>query len=387
MRGCIVKKGERYYLKYYVDGKQRWKVAGPRKKDAERMLNDIVSSIQAGSYREPKKITFAQFAAKWLEDYASVAVKHSTFITYECLLRRHLCPLLGDYELTGITPELVQSLVSRMGRERGLSPKTIRNVLAPLREMFNHAVRWGYLKENPALYVEKPRVPDREMDFLTKDEIRTFLENVPARRYALFLTAILTGVRRGELLAMKWANLDWGRKQYYVKESLYRATFVEPKSRNSKRAIDLPDTLVEVLRHHQVAQHAQRLKTGPQYNDLGLIFCGEEGKPLDPDNLVKRDLERALRDAGIRRIRFHDLRHTYAALLVAQGENPKYIQNQLGHASIQTTLDRYGHLMPETHQEAARRLEEALFGRSSRKIVEIGPADTKKGATAIAVTP
>jgi integrase len=127
---------------------------------------------------------------------------------------------------------------------------------------------------------------------------------------------------------------------------------------------------MNVLRQHQVEQYGQKLQAGAKYQDLVLIFCTESGTLLDPKNLVKRAFNPALKAAGIRHIRFHDLRRTYTALLIAQGESPKYIQNQLGHASIQTTLDRYGHLMPDTHREAAKRLDEALFGRFSRRIVE-----------------
>ncbi|HIE01673.1 MAG TPA: site-specific integrase [Thiotrichaceae bacterium] len=385
MKGCIVKKGKRYYIKYRFRGQQIWKAAGTRKVDAERMLVEIISKINNGQYFEPKKITFAEFAKKWLSEYAEGAVKPSTLESYEYIFRVHLIPFFGESELATITPEDVQTYVSLKRKEGKLSPKTINNTLVPLKEMFKHAVRWGYLRENPAAYVEKPRVPHKEMDFLTHEEVRLFLEHTPEEYYALFLTAIMTGMRRGELLAMKWGNLDWNRGQYFVKESLYRGSFIEPKSPKSRRAINLAPTLLETLRQHKLKQDVERLILGPDYQELDLIFCTKEGKPLDPDNLVKRVFHRILDAAGIRRIRFHDLRHTYASLLIAQGESPKYIQNQLGHASIQTTLDRYGHLMPDAHKEAAERLDKSLFGPtklnhfipSGRKMVEIPEKNRK----------
>jgi len=263
-------------------------------------------------------------------------------------------------ELMDITPEDVQRLVTQKKKE--LSPKTVKNVLVPLKEMFKHAVRWGYLRESPALYVELPRVPHKEMDFLTPEEIRMFLGHVPPHRYALFLTGVMTGMRRGELLGMRWANLDWNRGQYFVREALYRKRFVEPKSETSRRAIDLSPTVMDALRHHKTEQGKEKLSLGPEYQDLDLIFCREDGTPFDPDTVAKLEFQRYLRDAGIRHIRFHDLRHTYASLLIAQGENAKYIQTQLGHASIQITFDRYGHLMRDVNQEAAERLDESVFG-------------------------
>jgi len=255
----------------------------------------------------------------------------------------------------------VQRFVTQK-RTEGLAPQTIKNVLIPLKEMLKHAVRWGYLRESPALYVELPRIPHKEMDFLTPEEIRRFLDYVPRARSALFVTAVMTGMRRGEILAMRWANLDWNRGQYFVREALYRKHFVEPKSEASRRAIDLAQTVLDALRQHKVEQGKDRLRFGPEYEDFDLIFCREDGTPLDPDTVAKLEFHRYLKDAGIRRIRFHDLRHTYATLLISQGENPKYIQSQLGHSSIQITLDRYGHLMPDVHREAAERLDRSVFG-------------------------
>jgi integrase len=236
--------------------------------------------------------------------------------------------------------------------------------------MFTHAVRWGYLRENPAHYVEQPRVRHREIEFLTKEEIHCFLSTAPQDSYPFFLTAILTGMRLGELLAMKWSNVDWHRNQYFVKEGLYKDRFVEPKSASSMRAVNLPRTLLEGLRTHKARQSEKRLQIGEAYQDYDLIFCTSLGTPYDRGNVVKREFWPYLKRAGLRRIRFHDLRHTFATLLIDQGESPKYIQAQLGHASIQVTMDRYGHLLPEVNQQAARRLEDSLFGPSVRKPLE-----------------
>jgi integrase len=228
-----------------------------------------------------KKITFSEFSEKWASDYARGAVKASTFESYDSVLRMHLLPFFGAMELAKITLEDVQRYVAMKQQEGRLKPKPINNTLVPLKEMFTHAVRWGYLRENPAHYVEKPRVPRREMDFLTPEEVRHFI--------SFYLTAIMTGMRLGELLAMKWGNLDWRRQQYIVKESVYKARFVEPKSTKSMQTINLPPILLEALRAHRARQAEMKLQMGEAYQDHDLIFCTALGTPFDRGNVLKRD--------------------------------------------------------------------------------------------------
>ena len=344
--------------------------AGQNKKEAERRLAERVNQLHRGEYVDLKNIGFEAFTELWLTQYAEGAVKRSTLDAYRSVIKNHLVEHFGDYELRHITAEEVQQFVTTK-RKAGLSPKTVSNHVVILKEMFKHAVRWGYLRSSPAEHVERPRSSHREMDFLNPQEVRAFLqasrESYP-ERYSLFLTAVMTGMRRGELLAMKWQNVDWNRGQYFVKESLYRQSFQEPKSERSRRSINLSPTVLDVLEAGFDSQAATGLHADPAYQDL--IFCHEDGRSLNPDHLSKKELHRVLEAAGLRRIRFHDFRHTYVALLISQGESPKYIQSQLGHASIQVTLDRYGHLMPEVNEQAAARLEMQIFGPSIRKPLE-----------------
>lgn len=190
------------------------------------------------------------------------------------------------------------------------------------------------------------------MDFLNPSEIHEFLNHVSSEFYPFFLTAILTGMRRGELLALQRGDIDWHNGQIHVRRALYKGRFVTPKSRKALRAIDMAPTLAHTLEGH--------LLRAPE-SPLDLVFCARAGKPLDPDNLIKREFLPALERAGLRRIRFHDLRHTYASLLVNNWENIKYISEQMGHASVQITLDRYSHLFPNVRREAVMRLERSLF--------------------------
>ena len=371
MRGSIQKKGNNYYIVYYVNRKQKWKAAGKNKKTAERMLADVVGQIYKGEYRELPSITFGEFAQKWLDEQARFRVTSGTLVNYKSLLNNHILPTFATKKLASIRFDDIQAFIAYEMDEGRLQPQTINLLLRPLNGIFKYAVRSGYLRENPAQYVETPKVIHPEMDFLTRDEVTLFLQHVPGRWYALFLTAVMTGMRRGELLAMRWGNLDWNRRQYFINETLSQRTgeFHEPKSEKSRRAVDLPPTLLKVLRQHRLRQNEEKLESGPKYHDEGLMFCQKNGKPFDAANLLKWVFFPVLKKAGIRRVRFHDPRHTYVSLLIAQGENPKYIQSQLGHASIKTTMDRYGHLMPETRQDAAKRLDEQLFGSPIRQQV------------------
>jgi integrase len=276
-------------------------------------------------------------------------MKESTIVGYDNNLRLHIEPFFGSTQLADVSLPHVREFLKAL-LAKGLAPATVGKAMQLLKEMLKHAVQWGYLDANPAQYTERPRIEDREMEILTPPEIRRLLDAADEPVRTLVLCAVLTGMRRGELLGLKWEDVDLEGEKIHVRRSLWRGKFTTPKSRRSRRAIDLAATLRAAL---------ARLPTRLQGE---LVFPGDRGKPIDPDNFMHRDWARVLRRSGLKRIRFHDLRHTYASLLIAQGAHPKYIQVQLGHASIQTTLDRYGHLMPDIHQAEARKLDRLVFG-------------------------
>ncbi|MEW5701577.1 MAG: site-specific integrase [Candidatus Zixiibacteriota bacterium] len=360
-KGSVIKRSGSWYAVYRDGSRQKWEKVGTSKRTAEKVLAERLDQLNSGGYQELTQIRFREFAEKWLKDYAEVNTKPSTYHSYVGVIQLHLNPYLGDRWLHKITAGHIQEIVSTKISDHGLSPKSVGNVLVVLKRMFQHAVLWGYLRRNPAALVQKPRVERQEMDILNPEEVRIFLQHVRAKHYALFLTAVLTGMRRGELLALQWGDIDWRSSQIIVRRSLYKGQFTSPKTKYSCRRIVMSKTLQEALQQH-------RLISIRSEDDL--IFCNENGKPLDPDDLVKREFFPALDRAGLHRIRFHDLRHTYASLLIAQGENIKFIQHQLGHASATTTLDRYGHLMSDRNVEAAERLDQTVFGGFVRKLLE-----------------
>jgi len=357
---------------YEADEKQKWEPVSRNKKDAQRRLAEIVAELYQGTVSIRKPISFTQFSEQWLQDYAEGSVKPLTQRFYHTLLKNHLKPAFGALPLTHITPQHIHRFRTDCLREKNLSPKTVNSLLTLLKTILKFARQWNYIRENPAETVNRARVEQREMAFLHPDEFRMLLQRADEPYRTLFLTAGMTGMRRGELLALQWGDIDWHNGIIHVRRSLYRVLryeltneeqsqkvqwrFSTPKSLKSNRDIVMSPLLKEALELHRLA-----CPVSPH----DLVFCNKHGNPLHQENMVKREFLPALSQAGLRRIRFHDLRHTYVTFLIAQGTNPKFIQSQLGHASIQTTFDRYGHLLSEKGREAGERLDALVFGSSN----------------------
>lgn len=381
-RGCIIKKcptcktrkansscshkEAQYAIVYPVGNKRRWETIGPNRHLAERRLAQVLAEIHSGAYLEPKPILFSEFAARWLKDYAAIQTKPSTYETYRLIIGKRFNPVFGHLPLSQITTHRIESFLASSIREQGLAPKTANNGFILLSTMLKHARRWGYLRQNPAEGIKRLSVAPRETDFLTPEEIKLLLQHSDEPYRTLFLTAILTGMRQGELLGLQWGDVDFVQNRIQVKRSLWWRcredmknleestwVFVTPKSHYSRRSIVMSPRLREALELHKI--------NGP-VSAHDLVFCNRSGGPLEPRYVVKHQFFPALARAGLRRIRFHDLRHTFATLLIHQGENVKFIQNQMGHASITTTMNVYGHLMPETHKEAGAKLDQQIFG-------------------------
>ncbi len=361
MKGAIVRKGKTYFCVYRVGGKQKWRKGGNTKRMAEKKLVEIMNDLNQGTYKEIKQKDFDSFTDEWLKNYAEIKVKPSTFESYRYVVENEIKPFFSGRKLTDISPALIQKYVAEKLKE-GKKPKTVTNHLILIKEMLKHAVIWGYLKEYPAIYIEKPRVERKEMNYLTPEEIQMFLSNVSKEYYPLFLTAVLTGLRRGELLALQWKDIDFENSLIHVNKALYKDKFVEPKSKCAKRHVIMSPYLAEVLKKHKENSEGDG-------HDFDLVFTNKDGRPISGGVLVRRHFLPTLKRAGLKRVRFHDLRHSFATLLIDQKENIKFIQSQLGHASIQTTMDRYGHLLKESYEDVGLRLDRTLRN-SVRNLLE-----------------
>lgn len=293
-----------------------------------------------------------------------------TLESYRATVRVHLAPTLGHIPLGRLAPQTIQGyLTSKL--HTGLSPTTVRYHAAILHQALRQAVKWGLLAHNPVDRVDLPRRARVEMRVWDEEQVRMFLAE--ARRssayYALYLTALTTGMRQGELMGLRWRDVDLTLGVASIQQTLYRigkdVVAKEPKSVSSRRAIALPPTLVETLRGVQAEQMAARREFGETYDDHGLVFCQSSGKPLHAHNVTQRDLPRVAKRAGVPRIRFHDLRHCHATLLLQQGVHPKVVQERLGHSTISMTLDTYSHVVPGMQERAVLDLEKRLFSRAN----------------------
>lgn len=338
MRGSIQKKGKTYYAVIALNCKRKWFKGGSTKKDAQRILNEKLPEIESGTYRELTKARFNEFSEIWLKSYVEPSVKPSTLAGYQDIIRRLLTPAFENYYLTDILTGHLQAYVA--DRIKTVSPKTVCNEIVVIKEMFKHALRWGYVKTNPAEYVERPRLTKPEIEILRPDEADNLILNSHSHYRIAFLTDFLTGMRAGELWGLQWPDIDWNSKQIYVRRSLWKGQFQTPKSKCSIRKIDITDTLIRELK---------KWKLACPINEHDLVFPSPEGKLSQHDNVVKRYFNQALRLAGLRKVSFHSLRHSNASMRIQAGQNIKYIQSQMGHASINITLDIYGHLFNDVN--------------------------------------
>jgi integrase len=375
-RGSIVKRPSgNYAIVYYAGGKQKWETIGPSRREAERALTARKREDDTGSWREPSTETLTEYAQRWLahRDPARVnggrtRLAPSTFVGYELNLRLHILPRIGSQPLSALTTLDVDRLIAELEGE-GLSAGTIRNVIVPLRKLLGDAVRQGLLVANPAARADLPPAQDfagKEIPPAHTDAIRQALLQLaptdPLRRLpdlasvCFFDVALGTGLRLGELRALRWSDLDRDRKLIRVGRAYSRKELRHPKTESGVRAVPLFRSVDAALR-----ELAQRALPRGRYGPDELVFGTVRGAPLEPSNFRQRVWEPALTLAGLglENYRIHDLRHTCVSRLVAAGADVKLVQAVAGHANPLITLKRYAHLLDSRITEAADRFDPA----------------------------
>jgi integrase len=358
-----------------VTGKRRqlWRSVRGTKRDAEATLLHVLHERNLGIDAPPAKLTVAEYLTRWLNDYVRTNVSPSTVLPYSTCVHRHLTPALGAIPLTKLRPQHIQQYYSQAlrdgrsdGRGGGLSPTTVLYHHRVLREALQHAVRWQLLARNPADAVDPPRAERREIGTLNAEEVRRLLlaaEETP--HGALVHLAAMTGMRRGELLGLRWRDVDLDGATLHVRQTLKRLPgnrlgYGPPKTHRSSRPVALSPETVRSLRAHRSRQAEDRLKLGPAYQDDDLVFATAVGTPIDPSNL-HRAWKQIVGRAGLAGVRFHDLRHAHATIMLTEGVHPKIVSERLGHATIGITLDTYSHVLPGLQAEAAAVLDR-VFG-------------------------
>lgn len=342
--------------------RQRKVAYGRTRQEAQQALAEALRAQQYGVLNPGPTQTVGEFLTRWLADTVRPSVRASTFDSYRWLTEQHIIPRLGRIRLTALTPQHVQALLNEKARSR-LSPRSVHYIRAVLRNALNKAMRWGLVIRNVAELVDVPRIPRAERLTLDANDARTFLQVVREHPHeALYTVALALGLRQGEALGLKWEDIDFIKRTLTVRRALQRVngrlTFVEPKSATSRRTIPLPAIAVKALRRHQERQSMSRFRPGPPWD--GLVFTSGVGTPISQRNLI-RTFKILLRRAGLpRAIRFHDLRHSCASLLLAQGISPRTIMETLGHSQIGLTLNTYSHVVPSLQRDAADVMDHLL---------------------------
>ena len=349
----------------WQDGKRRRKTLyGRTKREVQDKLRETLHRTEKGLPPIPEQETVGAFLRRWLEIVRG-KVRPRTHKSYEQVVRIHLEPGIGRVRLAKLTP-LDVSAWFESRHAAGVGGRTIHYARAVLRAALNQALKWELVSRNVASLTDPPRYRAREIAPLTPEQTRKFLAAVAGHRLeALFTVAVGLGLRLGEALGLPWdaVNLDAGTLS--VRQTLERAgkqpRFGEPKSARGRRTITLPRIVTAALRKHRTRQLQERLISGERWNDSGLVFTTEAGAPLDGCN-INRTFKAVLRRAGLPAIRYHDLRHTAATLLLAQGVDPRTIMETLGHSQISLTLNTYAHVVPALQRKAAAKMDDILDG-------------------------
>ena len=347
----------------YVEGKRKRKTYyGKTRKEAADKLKLALADHKNGLPLVDERQTMAQYLSRWLEDSARHTIRPRTYTRYEQLVRLHAAPYIGKIALARLTPQQLANLYSER-LKAGQSPRSVQFLHAVLHRALKQALKWGLIARNPADAVDAPRPERKDIQPLTREQVTTFLiaiENDPLE--ALYVLAVTTGMRIGELLGLQWNDIEGNRLS--VRHTLQQINkewkLVEPKTDRSRRNITLTTLAVEALRHHRVKQNEQRLAIGAAWQNRDLVFCNAAGAPLDARNILRSNFHPLLARAGLPKIRLHDLRHTAATLLLSAGTHPKKVQDLLGHSTISLTLDTYSHILPSMQDEVASAMDGLL---------------------------
>jgi integrase len=363
------------YTVWTVEGRKRRSVSGKTRAEVSRKLTEAMANRDGGLVYEAGTLTVGEYLDKWLADSVKGTVKETTYANYSYIIRVHISPALGRMQLKSLTPAHVRGFYGEKTRSN-LAPATVKKMHVVLRKALSHAVYDGLISRNAADSVKPPRVsaPGEEIKPLNPGECAAFLKASRGERHeALYMLALHCGLREGELLALQWedANLEATKPALLVRRTLTRGEggcgwVVGGSTKSGKgRRVRLTQQAVAALKDHRKRQLEERMRLAGLWQDHGLVFPNEIGSLFNPSNLRNRSFKRIKARSGVREdLRFHDLRHTCATLLLSEGVNGKVVSEMLGHASITITLNTYSHVLPDMQDSAAEAMEAALGSMS-----------------------
>jgi integrase len=366
----ITKRKDGLYQGMYTaqtpEGSMRKYIYGRKYGEVQRKLAEAMGDAARGIVVDDKNLTVSDYLDRFLEDVQRGSVRESTYSRDKYLITNHVKPALGRVKLKNLGAMHLQRLY-REKQDAKLSASTVQKIHHILHKALAQAIRWDLIARNPTDNVKAPTPTSKEMHPLSAHEAHKLLETAQGDRLeALYVLAIHTGMRRGELLGLKWSDVDLENSRIGIRRTLTRTdggkryTLGDPKTKRSHRTVRITPQAVEALRRHLTNQMEEMERLGDIYIDQGLVFTTEVGTPINPSNLRQRSFAPLLERAGLPRITFHDLRHTCASLLFQKNVHPKLVQELLGHASVAITLDTYSHMVPGMGSEAADAMADVL---------------------------
>jgi integrase len=353
------------YAVHTAEGRKRRTIYGKTRAEVATKLSKALSDREGGLVFDAGGLTVGKYLDRWLADSVKDTVRQTTYQGYERIVRLHIKPSLGRIKLKDLTVVHVRGAY-RERLDAGLSPRMVQLVHVILHKALKQAVADGLIPRNTTEVVKAPRPEKKEITPLSHEQARSLLRAAQGERFeALYVLAVTTGMRQGELLGLKWEDVDLEAGTLQVRRTLSTATggglkFGAPKTSKSRRSIKIPATALLPLKRHRRAQLEERMKLAGLFEDHGLIFPSRAGKPVYRQDLITRSFKPLLRRARLPNIRFHDLRHTCATLLLSKGVHAKFVQELLGHANISITLDTYSHVLPGMGDAAAGAMDEAF---------------------------
>jgi integrase len=353
-------------LGYDANGKQRRKVVSAKTRaEVVQKLKTLQRQIDHGLPAPDTALTVSQLLTRWYDDVLRHQVSMGAASNYKSVADNHIVPSLGRKKIVNLTPSDVDRLLSEK-LDSGLSPSTVRRIRAVFSQALSQGIRWGIVVRNVAALSHSPKIPRREGRTLTPEEARQLLVTLKGHRNeALYALMLSTGLRRGEALGLQWKDYDAKTETLIVRRSLKREEGVlitsDTKTSKSRRAINIPAPMAGALKTHRAQQAKERLAIGKAWQNTGFIFTTSIGTPIDPRNL-NREFRSICNQAGLGNWHPHELRHSAASLMLAQGIQLQVVSDVLGHASIRMmTADVYGHIMAPDRRAAADAMGNLLW--------------------------
>lgn len=371
-RGFIKRRGKSWTAYWYVetlDGrKQRTKGGFATKKDAQAYLTDAMSAMKAGSFAEPVKVRFGDYLVEQWLPTREISLRPSTYSSYVIIINKQVLPELGAIRIQQPTANDIDRFYAKLSKS-GLKPKTVRNVHIIIHKALHDAVRKSLIPKNPADAADPPRVrksDQAQLSVWTPEQLRTFFDGIAKHRLAAaYILAATTGMRRGEVLGLRWCDVDFADRSLTITQTVvsveYELHIHGPKTAGSQRRVALDDRTIAVLEVHRERQLAEREQSGLPLGDEDLAFARIDATPIHPD-YFSQTFDRTVARLQLSKIRLHDLRHTYATLALSSGIPAKLISDRLGHATSSFTADVYVRSVDAAERAAAALMAERIFG-------------------------